>query len=74
VGISASYRVPMPEKQTETDRHKMFRALFSVDGTLWERFGKKAPVGKRPEILRAFIAWYLREPGAKLPPRPPRQD
>lgn len=64
----------MTEKEPEQDRHKMPRALFSVDGPKWQRFGKIAGAGKRPEILRAFIDWYLREPGAKLPERPPRQD
>jgi len=24
----------------------------------------------RGTLLRAFVAWYLREPGAKLPDRP----
>lgn len=28
--------------------------------------------GKRPEIVRQLIRWYLRHPGAKLPERPPR--
>jgi hypothetical protein len=58
----------------EKDRHQLPRAVFSIDGALWRRFGTAAGAGKRPEMLRAFIRWYLREPGAKLPERPKRQD
>lgn len=72
LGISAPYGVDMTEKKPEQDRHKLPRALFSIDGTKWKQFGAAAGAGKRPEILRAFIDWYLREPGAKLPERPPR--
>ncbi|MFC7219307.1 hypothetical protein ACFQLX_14180 [Streptomyces polyrhachis] len=28
---------------------------------------------ERAAVMRLLIAWYLREPGAKLPPRPDRQ-
>jgi hypothetical protein len=45
---------------------------FRVEADLWERFGVLAGVKNRAGILRAFIGWYLRVPGAKLPPRPPR--
>lgn len=72
MGISALYGVHMTEKKPEQDRHQLPRALFSVDGDKWKRFGKAAGAGKRPLVLRAFIDWYLREPGAKLPDRPPR--
>ncbi len=63
----------MTGKQPEQDRHHLPRALFSVEGDKWKRFGTVAGTTKRSEILRAFIDWYLREPGAKLPERPPRQ-
>ena len=61
----------MTEKQPEQDRHRMFRALFSIDDEDWKTFGKHAGNGKRPQILRSFVAWYIRKPGAKLPERPP---
>lgn len=48
----------------------MFRALFSVDESLWERFGETVGKTNRAGMLRAFVAWYMREPGAKLPRRP----
>jgi hypothetical protein len=64
----------MTDKVPEQDRHRLPRAVISVDGTKWKRFGTATGAGRRPEILRAFIDWYLREPGAKLPERPPRQD
>lgn len=35
----------------------------------------RAVAGRRtPAILREFIRWYLRRPGAKLPERPSRED
>jgi hypothetical protein len=74
LGISAAYRGAVTEKPREQDRHRLPRALFSVDGDKWKRFGTVAGTTKRSELLRAFIDWYLRVPGAKLPERPPRQD
>jgi hypothetical protein len=40
-----------------------------VDSDLWARFGEAAKPD-RSEVLRAFMRWYVREPSAKLPPRP----
>lgn len=40
-----------------------------VDADLWERFGEVAEPD-RSAVLRAFVAWYVRERGAKLPGRP----
>jgi len=46
-----------------------------VDPDLWDRFdkaiGRADPGSDRSKTLRQFIAWYVREPGAKLPARPP---
>lgn len=38
----------------------------------WRRLGEaaKAADTDRATVVRALIAWYLRDPGAKLPPRP----
>lgn len=43
-----------------------------ADDALWGQFGTavKAQGIGRSEVVRAFIAWYLRRPGAKLPTRP----
>jgi len=30
--------------------------------------------GRRPEVVREFIRWYLRRPGSRLPDRPPVTD
>jgi hypothetical protein len=30
--------------------------------------------GRRPEVVRELIRWYLRRPGARLPERPPAAD
>ncbi|MEU6674859.1 hypothetical protein [Streptomyces sp. NPDC046925] len=52
---------------------RQFRALRSE----WEPFGDAAkvvhPTGRSPraKVLREFINWYMRRPGAKLPERPP---
>lgn len=37
----------------------------------WADFGAATGPRMRTTVLRAFIAWYLRRPGAKLPERPP---
>lgn len=46
-----------------------------VDEELWDRFeqavGHTDPELDRSKVLRQFIAWYVREPGAKMPARPP---
>ncbi|MEV4521497.1 hypothetical protein AB0J77_14810 [Micromonospora tulbaghiae] len=45
---------------------------FRVANDLWKRFAEQADLAgtNRSEVLRRFIAWYLREPGADLPQRP----
>lgn len=35
---------------------------------LWERFGEVAD--NRSTVVRDFVRWYTREPGAKMPRRP----
>jgi hypothetical protein len=30
--------------------------------------------GRRPEVIRELIRWYLRRPGSRLPARPPAAD
>ncbi|MGF0163095.1 hypothetical protein ACQRET_03500 [Streptomyces koyangensis] len=43
-------------------------------GDDWYAFDRaaKAQSTERAELVRAFISWYLRTPGAKLPARPER--
>ena len=44
-----------------------------VDDDLWLPFGDAVEGQGEPDrsaVLRQFIAWYLREPGAKMPKRP----
>ena len=36
---------------------------------LWERFGDV--VDNRSTVLREFVRWYVREPGARMPRREP---
>lgn len=48
---------------------------FRTTDDLWERFGDAVERGPDPEadmskVLRAFVRWYVGEPGAKLPDRP----
>jgi hypothetical protein len=51
----------------------MGRALFSVDKEDWKRLGLLVGNTKRAALIRTFIDWYLRKPGAKLPARPPEE-
>jgi len=41
-----------------------------VEQTLWDKFGALVGPRERAEVIRQFIRWYVREPGAKLPKRP----
>lgn len=47
-----------------------------VDLGMWASFGiaTKAMGEDRSSALRAFMAWYMSEPGAELPERPDRSD
>lgn len=42
-----------------------------VDDGLWGAFGVAVGERNRSRVIREFIAWYCRVPGAKLPQRPP---
>lgn len=42
---------------------------FRAEPELWAKFGELADPD-RSTVLRDFIAWYIRQPGAKLPKRP----
>lgn len=55
------------------DRHR-FRVAISLPEPLWLRLGKLVGDRNRSEVIRSLVAWYLREPGAKLPERPPRDE
>jgi hypothetical protein len=55
-------------------RRKTVRRQIALSDALWERLGRLVGDRGRSEAIRALVAWYLREPGAKLPERPPRQD
>ena len=46
------------------------KQTIRVDPDLWRRFG--AVVGDRAASLRAYMAWMVRQPGAKMPKRPDR--
>jgi hypothetical protein len=47
---------------------------FRLDDDLWEKFDiavhRTDPGLDRSKVLRQFVAWYVREPGSKMPSRP----
>jgi hypothetical protein len=49
-------------------KHRRFR----IDDELWEAFSTATGTADtdRSTAIRAFMRWYAREPGAKLPTRP----
>ncbi|MFD6565350.1 hypothetical protein [Micromonospora profundi] len=57
-----------PDDRSTHTPHRPIR----VEGALWKQFGDVAGTRNRSTIIRDFIAWYVRKPGAKLPARPPR--
>lgn len=64
---STTYR----DRVADRDRHTTPRRPLSVGDELWVPFGKRAGEKNRSAVLRQFIRWYLRLPGATLPRRPP---
>jgi len=48
---------------------------FRLDNALWEQFDHAVhaadPDSDRSKTLRQFVSWYISEPGAELPERPP---
>lgn len=40
----------------------------------WDDLGEAVGERKRAETLRDLIKWWLRYPGAKMPPRPEARD
>lgn len=40
----------------------------------WDTFGALVGMRERARVVNEFIAWFNREPGAKLPQRPPAPD
>lgn len=49
------------------------RQTIRVDSELWDEFAEGAEQVNtdRSALVRDFIAWFLRKPGAKQPPRVP---
>lgn len=48
------------------------KVTLRVPETLWQQLGEATSAAgtDRAALIRAFIRWYLRESGAKLPDRP----
>ena len=60
--------MPEPEPDTYTP-HRPIR----IDGGLWDAVGEEVGKRKRAALVRDLLRWWLRIPGAKLPPRPLRR-
>lgn len=57
--------MPLPETHTP---HRMVR----ISDDHWDRFGALVGLRERSRVIKEFVAWYVGEPGAKLPKRPSR--
>jgi hypothetical protein len=55
------------------DTHTTNRVI-RVPDTDWEDLGSVVGERHRAQLLREFIAWYLRRPKSALPKRPSEQD
>jgi hypothetical protein len=55
--------------------HRHTTRTIRPPGDLWERFGAAVQRAKtqRLTVIVAFMRWYLRDPDAELPKRPPRR-
>lgn len=61
----------MPDQENPARRARRFR----MDEAEWDEFGSDAEFmgTDRSDLIRQLIRWWMRKPGAKLPPRPPRE-
>lgn len=59
--------MPLPDTHTP---HRMVR----VPDPRWTAFGALAGLRERSRVINEFIAWYVGEPGAKMPKRPKPVD
>lgn len=46
------------------------RQTMRIDEALWNRFVAATGEQRRSEVVRDFIRWFVREPGAEFPERP----
>lgn len=53
------------------DSHTTNRVIRLADND-WNGLADAAGERHRAQVIREFIAWYLRRPGARLPERPPK--
>lgn len=69
-------RPPRPKQQygNANARRKTTRRQVALSDPIWDGLGELVGDRGRSEVIRSLVAWYLREPGAKLPERPPRAD
>lgn len=57
----------IPETHTP---HRMVR----IPDVRWNQFGLLVGMRERSRVINEFVAWYVGEPGAKLPRRPKPVD
>lgn len=62
----------MPGKVGRPATGETFIARIRIPWARWNRIGRAAKNAgtDRAKIVNEFMAWYLREPGAKMPGRP----
>lgn len=55
-------------------KHRV-RGLRGIPDELWDAFERETSRADtdRSAALRAYMEWYVRQPGAPLPDRPPAQ-
>jgi len=53
----------------DADKYAPIRAV-RIEDELWDNLGSLVGPRKRSKLIREFIRWYLRMPGAKSPRRP----
>jgi hypothetical protein len=59
--------MPLPDTHTP---HRMVR----ISDDRWSKFGALVGLRERSRVINEFVAWYVGEPGAKLPKRPKPAD
>jgi hypothetical protein len=63
----------VPGKVGRPATGETFIARIRIPWARWSRFARaaKAIGSDRAKVVNELVAWFMREPGAKLPERPP---
>ena len=71
--VAQTVATPHTGRMPHQENPDVIAGRVKFDRAEWDEFGSDAAVmgTDRSSVLRQLAAWWMRKPGAKLPPRPP---